>query len=163
MKGYTHTISLDFEETLQIHSEYPWKNTYLVCVCPFLLLGNTHLYLSFYDCLGFTEFFPFTHGLYPVGLEEFHQTPTMVSVGTWRLITNWARHLVILLWGRLTSVGVHKSVLDSLPQKVQPVLLARPQVVGVARRHWDLNLLMRLSVSFQCLLTLVHHIQEVLV
>ena len=73
---------------------------YLPCVVQSVLfLWDTHLYLTLDDGLGLTECFPIGDILNPVGLEEFDQTPTVVSTGSWRLVTNRARHLDILLWG----------------------------------------------------------------
>ena len=70
----------------------------LFCI-RFLLLCDTRLDLSLYNGLGFGHLFPIGNRLDAVGLEQFDQTPTVVSTGIWRLVTNWARHLDILLWG----------------------------------------------------------------
>lgn len=66
---------------------------YLPVLCvSVLFLRNTHGLLSLDDGLGFTESLPVFQRLDSVGLEEFHQTPTMVSFGGRRLMTYWAWH-----------------------------------------------------------------------
>ena len=92
-----------FSNPVRSCRRYPLKK-HLPCYTSvrFSLLGNTHLDLALDYSLGLAHLLPIHYTLDPVGLEQFDQTPSMVcirSTGTWRLVTNRARHLDILLWG----------------------------------------------------------------
>ena len=93
---------------------YEKKELFCFCSSVYSLLWNTHSDPTFYNGLGFTHGLPIGDGLDTVGLEEFDEAPTVVGTRYRRLVANWARHLIILLWGRLTSIEIHEFVLKDI-------------------------------------------------